>query len=173
MSEQPIHVILQNDVMTATPITGQDGVVIEQPIYVHLKEDNIHVQLMEEKLHINSPLVVTPPGALVGAQSEVSGITHAIQTAIDVVRVSATGAVAIKWLMLVTDIENGLCVSSEINMLRQSGGSRFTEFARFGDTAIVIYDIDIIDDVQTVTLSFTSQYDIGMLSIKTIRIGIF
>lgn len=144
-----------------------------EPIHVSFREERVQVTVTEERLEFSSPLLLaSPPGAAFGsASNRVDRIPQGVPTTLDRVAVPAT-SLAVKWLLFLADRETGLALSSEINALRRGGQVWFTEYAVLGDSSLLLYDLDVSDDGDSLRLVLTSRHD-GLLDARTARIGVF
>jgi len=147
----------------------------EETIHAPTSSDGVQVSITEERLDFSSPLVLAGPphgGWPFGPNPiRVEGIVQDIPTEVDQVEMPATYQV-IKWLFLISDVENDLIVTSEIKAMRRGGDIWFTEYAIMGDSTLLHYDLDVVDDGTAVRLVITNRTS-GVLTTRTVRLGIF
>ncbi|OSM07660.1 hypothetical protein [Magnetofaba australis] len=146
--------------------------ITRETIHVPTADGEILFTIQEERLDFSSPLVLAVPGWPFGPNpNRVDGIVRNTPFEIDRVTMPSYYRV-VKWLFLLSDEENDLAVTSEIKALRRGDNVHFMEYAIMGDSSVIPYDLDVIEDGSAVRLIINSRYE-GVLSARTSKIGVF
>ena len=142
----------------------------QQPVHVRVEEQNIQVGVNEERIHIESPFAFAqwPFGP---NPKKCGPIASEVPTVVDQIKMPGRFQL-VKWLILITDVENGLGVSSELNAFSAGGQINFTEYAWQGDTDALPYDFEFVVNGADVQMMFTSHYA-GEVEVNTMKIGMF
>ena len=149
-----------------------DVAVANETIHVHTADGEIRFTIKEEKLDFSSPLVLATPGWPFGPNpNKVEGVVQDTATVVDRLAMPSHYRV-VKWLLLISDDTNDLAVTSEIKCMRRGGDIYFTEYAILGDSGLIPYDLDVINQSDEIHLIITSRYD-GVLTVRTSKLGIF
>ena len=164
IGDQPVGVSLEGDRIEVA--------LAKETIHVHTADGEIRFTIKEEKLDFSSPLVLATPGWPFGPNpNKVEGVVRDAATVVDRLAMPSHYRVA-KWLLLISDDDNDLAVTSEVKGMRRGGDIYFTEYAIIGDSGLIPYDLDVVEQGEEIHLVITSKYD-GVLTIRTSKMGIF
>ncbi|HAT48863.1 MAG: hypothetical protein HQL07_03895 [Nitrospirae bacterium] len=150
-----------------------DVAVVNEVVHVNSANGQIRFSIKEEKLNFSSPLVLAASsGWPFGPNpNKVEDIVRDVPTIVDQLAMPSHYRVA-KWLILISDDASGLAVTSEIKCMRQGGNIYFIEYAILGDSGLIPYELDVVDQGNQIQLVITSRYH-GVLTVRTSKLGIF
>ncbi len=141
-------------------------------INISLETGQIQFAIKEERLDFSTPLVLAVPGWPFGPNpNKVADIQENETAVVDVVAMPSYYRV-VKWMMLVSDEDNGLSVTSEVKCMVRDTDVYFMEYAIIGDMGLLTYGLDAELDGERVKLSLTNQTN-RVLTVRTTKIGIF
>lgn len=146
--------------------------VVRESIQIPIRDEQVRCVIHEERLDFSTPPVLATSGWPFGLNpTRVDGVQQGVATVVDHVSMPSFYRV-VRWMLLLSDDDNDLAVTSTIQCLRRGDDVIFSEYAILGDYGILPYDLDVVVDGDKVKLVVTSGYA-GQLTARTTKIGIF
>nr|CRH06030.1 protein of unknown function [Candidatus Magnetococcus massalia]CRH06577.1 Protein of unknown function [Candidatus Magnetococcus massalia] len=160
-------------------ISNSDNTILintaTETLQIQAEGGAIHFTIKEERLEFSTPWVME--AAQQGASwpfgsnaIKVPGVVPEHETLIDDLALFGTFRV-VKWLLLVSDDQNGLAVTSEIKAMRHGESVAFMEYAIMGHRAELPYtiDVNVVGDSMQLSLINHANHNV---TVRAMRIGL-